>query len=202
MCFNDARKRHVKRAGRTVRARCGDLLKRQQGQSRAASEPWLRQGLHAGCWRDVEDAGERSGRYRVWQRTRACEGAAIRRPDRAGLGGGPRASQRRVLEQGKSNRRLTGGDPGGLGRPFERGVEGRDPGFTLHRLEGLEEFPDEGFEPPRTKGRQLSPGVAAAGGVLSVGLQAKRVKRVGGPRMSSRWRSTMVRGDFGRASSR
>ena len=140
--------------------------------------------------------GERSERYRVWQRTHACEGAALRRP------GAPRASQRRVLEQGKSNRRLTGGDPGGRGRSFERGVGGRDPGFTLHGLEGLEEFPDEGFEPPRTKGRRLFPGVAAAGGVLSVDLHAKRVKRVGGLRMSSRWRSTMVRGDFGRASSR
>ena len=78
----------------------------------------------------------------------------------------------------------------------------RDPRFTLHGLEGLEEFPDEGFEPPRTKGRWLFPGVEAASEVLSVDLHAKWVKRVRGPRMSSRWRSTMVRGDFGRSSSR
>ena len=52
------------------------------------------------------------------------------------------------------------------------------------------------------KGGRLSHGVAAASGVLSRDLHAKWVKKVGGPWMSSRERSTMVRWDFGRASSR
>ena len=75
-----------------------------------------------------------------------------------------------------------GGDPRGLDETLVRGIGGAGtPGSPLHRLEGLEEIPKEGFDPPCTKGgRRLFQGVAAAGGVLSMDLHAKLVKKVGG----------------------
>ena len=78
-----------------------------------AADPRVRRG---------SDTTSRLGRPWGWPTKRRARGGDGRR------GGGPRASQRRVHEMGMSNRRLTGGYPGGLARPFERGVGAGTPG--------------------------------------------------------------------------
>ena len=86
-----------------------------QNDRGVVSEPWLRLGLHAGCWRGVRSTGERSGRSQVGRRTHAHVGQ--RRGDRAGgsLGAGPRRDGPRVVTDEGSHVLPRGGFLGRIG---------------------------------------------------------------------------------------